>query len=64
MSTRKKSFKKALTWIILDNGITWSIAYLITGKVFVSLGIAIISNTIEILVYYFHERIWDKHDKN
>jgi len=58
--TRKKSLKKAISWTIIDNIATISVAYAFTRQIGLSFGIAIISNTIEILLYYLHERIWDK----
>ena len=60
METKKKSIKKALTWLLLDNILTWSIAYIFTGMLYLSLGIALVSNTLEIFVYYMHERLWSK----
>jgi uncharacterized membrane protein len=60
METKKKSLKKAITWTVIDNIATISVAYAFTRQLFLSFGIAIISNTIEILLYFTHERFWDK----
>lgn len=54
----RKSLKKAITWIVIDNIATITIAYLFTRIISVSIGIAVISNTIEILLYYIHEHCW------
>lgn len=62
METKKKSFKKAISWTIIDNIATISVAYIFTRQIAISFGIAIISNTIEILLYYLHERAWHKND--
>ena len=60
MVSKKKSFKKAISWSILDNLITFSIAFAFTRQIAISFGVAIISNTVEILVYFIHERWWDR----
>ena len=60
--TRKKSLKKAISWTIIDNIATISVAYAFTRQIGLSFGIGIVSNTIEILLYFIHERAWN--DKN
>jgi uncharacterized membrane protein len=60
MESKRRSLTKAITWTVLDNIITMSIAYAFTSQVMLSFGIAIISNTIEILVYFAHERAWGR----
>ncbi len=64
METKKKSFKKAITWTIIDNIATISVVYIFTRQIGLSFGIAIISNTIEILLYYLHERLWGNKNGN
>ena len=64
METKKKSFKKAISWTIIDNIATISVAYAFTRQIGLSFGIAIISNTIEILLYFIHERIWNEKNGN
>ena len=54
-----KSIKKTITWLILDNLLTWSVAYLFTGQIIISFAIAIVSNTAEAFVYYGHEKFWE-----
>lgn len=60
MESRKRSIKKAITWTIIDNIATMSVAYAFTRSIGISIGISIISNTIEILLYYCHDRIWNR----
>jgi uncharacterized membrane protein len=64
METKKKSLKKAISWTIIDNIATISVAYAFTQQIGLSFGIAIISNTIEVLLYYIHERFWSKKNGN
>ncbi len=37
-----------------------STAYLLTGKIDVSIAIGTIYNAITMILYYFHERFWNK----
>lgn len=60
MESRKRSIKKAITWTIIDNIATMSVAYAFTRSIGMSIGISIISNTIEILLYFGHEQIWGR----
>ena len=62
METKKRSFKKAITWAVIDNIATLSVAYAFTRQIGISFGIAIVSNTIEILLYFLHERCWGRKD--
>jgi len=64
METKRKSFKKAITWTIIDNIATITVAYTFTRQIGLSFGIAIISNTIEILLYFIHERVWNEKNGN
>jgi uncharacterized membrane protein len=60
METNKRSIIKTITWRLTGSGATFLIAYLMTGNFAVAgaIGIAqLVSNTI---LYYIHERIWNK----
>ncbi len=60
METSKRSIVKTVTWRLTGSGATFLIAYLMTGNFAVAgvIGITqMISNTI---LYYIHERIWNK----
>ena len=59
-STPKRSLVKAITYrcaiIVLD----FSVIYILTKRVDVSLGFMIISNIYTTGAYFVHERIWNK----
>jgi uncharacterized membrane protein len=60
MDQPKRSIVKTISWRITGSSATFLIAYLLTGNFAVAgvIGITqMISNTI---LYYFHERIWNK----
>jgi uncharacterized membrane protein len=60
MDHPKRSIVKTISWRVTGSSATFLIAYLLTGNFAVAgvIGITqMISNTI---LYYFHERIWNK----
>jgi uncharacterized membrane protein len=60
MDAPRRSLVKAISWRITGSSATFLIAYLMTGNLAIAgvIGITqMISNTI---LYYFHERIWNR----
>lgn len=57
---RYRSLLKGLTWRITATTDTFIISYLITGKLKFALSISIIEVVTKMVLYYFHERIWNK----
>jgi len=60
MDAPRRSIVKTVSWRITGSSATFAIAYILTGDVAVAgvIGITqMISNTI---LYYVHERIWNK----
>ena len=60
MSSRKRSFLKALTWRGVAFIVTMLVAYLLTGTVAIAIGVAVIDSIVKVVAYYFHERAWDR----
>jgi len=60
MESKKRSIIKTMIWrsIGLTNGIV--VTFLFLGEFSKSLGIAITANTTGLILYYIHERIWNK----
>jgi len=58
--TKSRSFAKALTWRITGTLDTFLISLLITKKPFIAASIASVEVLTKIVLYYFHERIWNK----
>ena len=54
MQNKKRSLIKALSWTVLDNIVTFTVAYLFTRQILISLEVATISSTLEIIVYFLH----------
>jgi len=60
MDSPRRSLVKTISWRITGSSATFVIAYVLTGNFAVAgvIGVTqMISNTI---LYYFHERIWNK----
>jgi uncharacterized membrane protein len=55
-----RTLLKTLTWRITGSTSTFTIAYLVTGSVSVSGGIAVIQMIVNTFLYYAHEEIWNK----
>jgi uncharacterized membrane protein len=60
MDSKTRSIIKSLTWRIIAviNGCL--VAYLFLGNISQSLCIGIVGNVTGFILYYLHERIWNK----
>ena len=60
IATRSRSAAKAITWRITGTADTFIISLLITKKPVVAASIASVEVLTKTILYYFHERIWNK----
>lgn len=60
MDSNKRSITKAITWRALASLATFIISYVVTGDFTAASGIASIQVFVNLLLYYMHERIWNK----
>ena len=60
--TKSRSLVKALTFRIFATLTTVLVFYFFSGKIAIALGAGVVDMIIKILIYYIHERIWDKVD--
>ena len=60
MDTTKRSIAKALTWRALASLATFAISYVVTGNLAAATGIASVQVFVNLILYYVHERIWNK----
>lgn len=58
--TPGRSLVKTISWRITGSGATFLISYVVLGDVTVSGTIAAIQLTFNTLLYFLHERVWDK----
>jgi uncharacterized membrane protein len=58
--TKARSFIKSLSYRIFGTITSWAVVYVITGKGSLATLIAIWETIIKVVVYYIHERVWNK----
>jgi len=58
--TRKRSITKSVTWRIICIIVSIFTAFLLTGKWDISVAIGTVYNVITMILYYFHERVWNR----
>ena len=59
-STKQRSFAKSLTWRLVAVVSSFVVAYALTKDISFSINITIVSNVVNFILYYLHERIWLK----
>lgn len=58
--SQSRSLVKSFTWRIIAIITTFISIYIITGKIHFALQGTILTNFINFILYYWHERIWNK----
>ncbi len=59
MGTKKRALVKATTWRLIAITVLAVIAYLITGQWKEVTAITLLYHSIQVIVYYIHERMWE-----
>ena len=57
--SKRRSFFKTLTWRCLATTDTFVLSFFITGSVIFAGSIASVEVLTKLVLYYWHERIWD-----
>jgi uncharacterized membrane protein len=60
MEKHARTIFKTLSWRILASSTTLLLVYFFTNDVIISAGVCIIEMIVKTLIYYIHERVWDK----
>lgn len=60
MASKKRSFAKTLTWRMLATTDTILISFILTKSIGVAVGIGMFEVITKTILYYLHERWWDK----
>ena len=58
--TSVRSLAKAVSWRVTGTIDTFLISWLITGQVLLASGIALTEIMTKILLFWLHERVWNK----
>lgn len=62
MDTKKRSWIKSITWRLVGIVVLGLISYFATGDLKEMTQITLWFNSIRLVLYYYHERIWNKID--
>jgi uncharacterized membrane protein len=57
--SKKRSLAKSLTWRVLAIVVTFGSIYLLTGEIDTATAGTILTNSVNFILYYFHERTWN-----
>ena len=57
---KKRSIVKAITWRVIASGATFLIAFIMTDSLTIAGTIGLIQMFSNTLLYYVHERVWNK----
>ena len=60
IESKKRSLIKAITWRILAIIVLTIVTWLFTSNVQATAFVVISFNVIQIILYYFHERLWER----
>lgn len=60
METSLRSIVKTVTWRLTGSGATFLVSYAMTGNLTVSGTIAVVQMISNTILYYIHERVWNK----
>jgi hypothetical protein len=55
---------KTITFAILHFSVAFSVAYILTGSIGVSSAVALAEPIVNTVVFYFHEKAWNRYEKN
>lgn len=57
---RNVNFAKTLTYLVIHLIIGFSVAYMFTGSVALSTGIALVEPMANAVAFFFHEKVWNR----
>lgn len=58
------SFLKGISWRIVGTVDTMIISYIVTGELTLAISIGMIEVFTKIVLFYFHDRLWERIKKN
>ena len=61
---QENSMIKTITFAILHFSVAFSVAYILTGSIGVSSAVALVEPIANTVVFYFHEKAWNRYEKN
>jgi uncharacterized membrane protein len=58
--TKRRSLAKSITWRLIAIAVTFIVGFVMTGSWQFAVSLSLISNLINFVLYYLHERFWLK----
>jgi uncharacterized membrane protein len=58
--TRKRSVVKSIVWRIICIVVSVVVTFFLSGKWDIAVAVGTVYNVITMVLYYFHERIWNR----
>jgi uncharacterized membrane protein len=58
--TRKRSVVKSIVWRIICIFVSVIVTFFLSGKWDIAVAVGTVYNVITMILYYFHERIWNR----
>jgi uncharacterized membrane protein len=55
-----RSWTKAVSYRVVGSLYSFVVLYLVSGKLLISLSLSAVEVVSKIVIFYYHERIWDK----
>lgn len=57
--SKTRSLAKSLTWRVLAIIVTFASIYVLTGEIATATAGTLLTNSINFVLYYLHERVWN-----
>ncbi len=60
MVSKRRSLAKSITWRLIAIVVTFLVGFVMTGSLAFAASLSLLSNLINFVLYYLHERVWLK----
>jgi uncharacterized membrane protein len=60
MVSKRRSLAKSITWRLIAIVVTFLVGFVMTGSLTFAASLSLLSNLINFVLYYLHERVWLK----
>jgi uncharacterized membrane protein len=62
MASKRRSLAKSITWRLIAIFVTFAVGFVMTNSWEFAASLSLVSNLINFILYYIHERFWLKVD--
>lgn len=64
LESNQRMFKKTLSYYVMHITVAMIVGYLVTGNLWMAITLSLIEPTVQAFAYFFHEKLWNKHNSN